>query len=320
MNVRNQNFRCSQNGVELTEKKSRLENGEFLSWEDIPNCPNVGLPPQLLRKLEWHRDATSPISSQAYCISAFGCIEKSSDATRIVEALSQLAFPSREAVVESPSVFLEFEYRKALGELSGHATAIDAFIQSRKLRFVVESKFLADANDGFGRCKKAAIGECKGFYGPGSNKINDQSWCLHERLDGRFSPRLYWTIGKMYFRPEVFVPQSAGDVCPFRRANYQLMRNFLFAAHGLSYRDEHNFGLIVICPRRRRQLLVSQIADFKRDILLPVYHPFVSLIYYEDYLKILVNSADENIQKIGGFLLDRLESEVGLEHGQDQLF
>lgn len=131
---------------------------------------------------------------------------------------------------------------------------------------------------------------------------------------------MYWTIGKMYFRPEVFREQKYGDVCPFRASNNQLMRNFLFVATGLTAPAAKNFGLIVICPRRRRSLLVTQLELFRKNILLPMYHQHISLVYYDDYLDLLAGADDAKVASVGKFLIDRMSAETGIERSQTGLF
>ena len=89
-------------------------------------------------------------------------------------------------------------------------------------------------------------------------------------LEGERAPRLYWTLGKRFFNPVVFQRQNPNQACSLRGPNYQLMRNFLFAA---AYAERHRktfFGVIAIGPRNRSDpLLRSQVVKFSEGMLLP---------------------------------------------------
>jgi len=126
--------------------------------------------------------------------------------------------------------------RSLLGEWGRQPTSIDALCVSPAGVVAIESKFDRDAHDGFGTCSRARVTEktdraCEGFYGPGSDRrTGTAAWCRLEMWEGRRSPRLYWTLGKAYFKPSVFQRQVVGETCPFSGPTFQLMRNFLFAA------------------------------------------------------------------------------------------
>jgi len=133
------------------------------------------------------------------------------------------------------SIELEVENPSLLNETGkGQPTSIDVVLKTSKQILTIESKFDRDASEGFGPCGQAnseKSAKCAGFYGPGSDlKRKTNAWCRLEGWDKGRSPRLYWSLGKAYFKPEIFNLQKRGEWCPFAGSNYQLMRNFLFAA------------------------------------------------------------------------------------------
>ncbi len=282
-------------------------------WESFPNLAPQSLPEQVGKRIPWHSDAASPRSSQTFCVSAFGCLIGNPNCDVICQrlgALVPLCGPTTDTKWE---VHLEYTDRSLLNEFVGTATQIDVLLAGRNCAITIESKLVSDADAGLGTCSKYKNGDCKGYYGPGSDKKSPATWCVLERWDGKRTPRLYWTLGRSYFRPEVFRVQGpdVGDVCPLRGSHYQLMRNFLSAAAFAGRKKLRDFGTLVICPKAKSGTLASQVKAFKENILLPQFAEKVRLVFYDDYLAMLRESDDHHLKRTADFLHVRMNTETG---------
>ncbi len=217
------------------------EDRHKATWPDVVQNPTFhhdALEPGEGFRIKWHDDADLPHSSQVYCISAFGTLRKLRGRDRIIREFLGPAFPWIAASEHLEwKINLEFQSEELLNERGATPTSIDAFFVSDGGVISLEGKIRSDAEKGFGICSKAKDRDCQGYYGPGSNaKADSRAWCVLEEWDGRRSPRLYWSYGRAFFRPEVFQQQTPEDRCPFAGFGYQLMRNFLFAA---AYAQRH---------------------------------------------------------------------------------
>jgi len=200
---------------------------------------------------------------------------------------------------------LEREYPELLNEFGDHncqSTSIDVLFTNAKAVICLEAKFKVDAQKGFGKCSQVST-QCAGFYGTGSDlKKNTQAWCRLEVWDGNRSPRLYWTLGRSFFQQHVFSEQKNGEDCYFKGHNYQLMRNFLFAAALAQKTGKSQFGVMVISPRRFLSNLQSQVDAFKERVLLRDHHERIQLTSYEHYVDLLKDSGDATAEELGEFL------------------
>ncbi len=182
---------------------------------------------------KWHGHAHSERSSQVFCISAFGTLRCFAARDRVLDELFSYAFSefAFRRKVRRWEIIPEFEEPAMLGETGrGQPTSVDALCVSSNDVICIESKFVADAREGFGSCGQFTKGACGGFYGPGSDlRTRTAAWCRLESWEGERAPRLYWTLGRRFFAPSVFQRQRSHEFCPLRGPNYQLMRNFLFA-------------------------------------------------------------------------------------------
>ena len=216
---------------------------------------------------KWHRYASSPRSSQTLCISAFGTLRSLKVRDKVVDKFLSETFPDYRADRRTPrwNMYLEYERPEILNETGhGQPTSVDVLLVSSKAVFAVVAKFVSDAKKGFGGCSQFNPLKCAGFYGPGSDrKTRSQAWCRLETWDGNRSTRAYWTLGKEYFRPEVFRMQDIEDACPMRSSNFQLMRNFLFAAAYARKNKISLHGVITIAPAATSTLLKDQVAEFR---------------------------------------------------------
>ncbi len=251
----------------------------------------------------WHDDANLPHSSQVFCVSAFGSLRRVPVRHMIVTELLGGPYSGQSL---KWSINLEVERPRILAEFGGHPSSIDVVLQSATSVFCVESKFKTDAHSGFGCCSQRPK-NCVGFFGPGSDRKNKTgAWCRLEVWDKNRSPRAYWSIGRAYFQESVYEKQIEGMECPFGGPNYQLMRNFLFAA-SMSHRLQvENFGVVVMCPERNASKLEKQIESFQSTILRSEFIGQVRLLTYERLIEILRQSGDTSACLLADFLERRI--------------
>lgn len=258
-------------------------------------------------RFNWHTHADDERSSQVFCLSAFGSLRRYKEKDEIINSLFGQYLNGIEP--GKWTIKPEATNRTYLGESGSQPTSIDMLFISKKAVVCMESKFIEDARTGFGGCSQYKS-DCNGFYGPGSdNKCGTKAWCRLENWDGRRSPRLYWSLAKRYFKPEVFQMQVEGKICPFAQ-NYQLMRNVLFAATMAEKKALTNWRVIAICPRKNVIPLTDQMETFKKKILLPEFQDNVQLIHYEDYISLLKTHLGKPYELgtfLGGVLEDILK-------------
>lgn len=258
-------------------------------------------------QVPWHLHADSPRSSQVFCISAFGTMRHLQDGQEILQALLTHHFPDL-GLAGPWEVTPEYSDREVLGE-SGRATptSIDAFCRSASGVVCIESKFVSDAREGFGSCSQFPA-NCSGFYGPGSDKKGVTSAsCRLELPEGDRGARSYWQRGREFFREETFVQQFTGQVCPFRNANFQIMRNVLFAASSGHVR----WATMAIVPNRESRVLRRQVKAFRDQVLRPEYRDRLAIATYEELIELLRASKFDESRKLGTFLSERIESVCG---------
>ena len=265
--------------------------------------------------INWHGSAASPRSSQALCMSAFGTLRAAPPRDEVLDRFVANTLPAYGLGRRTPhwDVYLEHEDRTLLSEYGRpQPTSVDALLVSSRAVVAVEAKFVADAAKGFGTCSKFAAGDCAGFYGPGSDRTTMLSgaWCQLESWRGHRSPRTYWALGREYFRPEVFRLQTSTEHCPLRNGNYQLMRNFLFAAAYSRKQRCPLHGVVTIAPAATSGLLADQVAEFQSRILLPEYATAIAHATYETYAGLLRAAGDPSCAQLAGFLGERIDAVV----------
>ncbi len=268
----------------------------------------------------WHKDADKEHSSQVFCLSAFGTLRHLRRRDRVVADFLSEPFPKTRTRRQPRKwhVFPEQEQPDLLNECGrGQSTSIDALLVSNQEVISVEAKFKTDANQGFGTCSQVARKQgrppaCQGFYGPGSDRRKKtKAWCRLENWDGTRSPRLYWSLGKAFFQPDIFQQQQRGDVCPFNGPNYQLMRNFLFAAAYAQRNGKGFFGVLAICPEATSDKVKQQIEDFRRNVLLPPFQSRLKFVTYERYIEVLRSWDPKDARELAGFLEERIRTLIG---------
>lgn len=251
--------------------------------------------------IRWH-SPSSPRSSQVFCISAFGSLRHLPDGQNILQVLLTRCFPN--LGLQGPwQVKLEHFDRNVLDE-TGRVTptSVDVFCQSTSGAVCIESKFIADALEGFGRCSQFPK-NCRGFYGPGSDsKTGTAAHCRLEVPDGQRGARSYWRKGRPFFREDVFWEQAVTGTCPFRDSNFQLMRNVLFAASS----GAPAWATLAIVPSRVSAVVQKQAAVFRDQVLLPEYWSHLAVATYEDLVEVLRASRFEQSQRLGEFLAERM--------------
>lgn len=268
--------------------------------------------------LKWHSHASSPRSSQAFCLSAFGTLRSITARDAILKSLFRGAlacFPRRTQPL-CWTILPERENRELLSEFgTRQPTSIDALCVSADEVVCIKSKFVSDAGKGFGGCgqysKSKPEKKCAGFRGPGSDlATRTGAWCRLENWEGERSPRSYWSLGKRWFRTEVFELQTSANICPLRGPNYQLMRNFLFAASMAERDGKSHFGVVTIGPHRFAPILSEQVAAFQKDVLQDQFSDRIAFVDYETYAGLLDNSGDPAAIELAHFIRERIRSIV----------
>jgi hypothetical protein len=287
-------------------------------WGQIQRNPTLHpkalLPEERGIDFPWHDYAHLPQSSQAFCLSAFGTLRQMDCRNHMLARFFASVFPEV-SVKGRPrrwEIKPELSCRDLLGEHGrSQPTSIDVLCVSSKEVICVESKFLTDAREGFGRCSQASSGSCKGFFGPGSDaRTGSDAWCRLENWEGDRSPRLYWSLGRRYFQPRVFEMQKKGADCPFKSPNYQLMRNFLFAAaYAMRYQKRH-FSVLAISPKKTSPVIRKQLREFRDGVLRPPFRGLVKIAHYEDYLEVLGSIRDPEARELAQFLSGRIDTVV----------
>lgn len=284
------------------------------TWKQVQQNPTL-YPLALLsgegERLRWHDSADQPHSSQVFCVSTFGMIRQLPVRDAIIRQFLESTTGTSNFVDSKWTIELEAENPELMSEYGQtQPTSVDALLQSESAVFSVEAKFLTDALSGFGGCSQPKK-NCAGFYGPGSDlKTGTNAWCRLEVWEGNRSPRTYWTLGKAFFRESVFTRQSNDQICPLSGANYQLMRNFLFAAALAQKNRVSNFGVVAIAPSKTAAKLERQIDDFRKDILQPQFGASVQLLYYERLIDLLQQSCDQAAIALATFLSARIAAAI----------
>jgi hypothetical protein len=265
-------------------------------WAEVQTNPTYlpgSLPDSEGGKIKWH-SPRDPASSQVFCISAFAAVRGDAD---LCNKVLHQALPH---IPESLDWQLQFEYtdEQLLGETGqGIPTNIDVFCTSRHGVICVESKFLYDAREGFGGCGQLRQGHCSGFYGAGSDlKTRTENPCRLEMQDGERGPRRYWQLGRAYFQDSAYAVQQAGQTCPFALSNYQLMRNFLFAATAAGARE---FGVVAIVPDSTASAVRAQVLAFQNTILKPEFRAHIAVASYDLLALLLMDSPSTRARQAG---------------------
>ena len=279
------------------------------TWDQVRQNPTLypqALLPNEGERFHWHADANQPHSSQVFCVSAFGTLRHLPSKNQVVQGLLGLPEP-QPAGTSAWSIELEAERPDLLAEHGRvQASSVDALLKSKTAIFCLESKFLVDAMAGFGGCSQPKK-QCAGFYGPGSDlKTKTNAWCRLEVWDGDRSPRSYWSLGKAYFRESVYAKQSSGQTCPFDGPNYQLMRNFLFAAAMAQREKLPSFGVVAIVPAKKSSKLEKQVESFRTTILQPEFGSSVRLVTYERLIELLRETVEAGAVALANFLEGRI--------------
>jgi hypothetical protein len=251
--------------------------------------------------IRWH-SPSSARSSQVFCISAFGSLRHLPDGQELLQALLTHHFP--DVGLTGPwTLTLEYADRQVLDE-SGRVTptSVDVFCRSASSVVCIESKFIADALEGFGSCGQFPE-QCHGFYGPGSDKkTNTSANCRLGIAERSRGARSYWRRGRAFFQDDVFVEQRLGDACPLRGPSFQLMRNVLFAACS----GAPTWATLAIVPRVVNSVVQEQAAAFRHQVLRPEYRAQLAVSPYEDLIDLLTASRFDDSQRLGQFLAERI--------------
>lgn len=270
-------------------------------WQAIRNNPTLYrdalLQDEQRTSIPWHSRAADPKSSQIFCVSAFGTLRRLAARNQIIHKFLVPLFTAVQTPSHSPrewEVRLEEMNAELLGEFGvSQPTSIDAMLTSKTEVICIESKFIVDAKAGLGCCNQVRSSKkhakrCLGFYGPGSDVgTKTKAWCRLETWEKRRSPRLYWLLGRQYFRPEHFRQQAPDEICILRDGNYQLMRNFLSAAMWARARSRKFFGVLVIAPSAVSAKVRAEVDHFRERVLMAEFRDRVVFTTYETYIGVL---------------------------------
>lgn len=258
-------------------------------------------------KITWH-SPTDERSSQIFCISVFGELHHLPEWNEILAGLFSDILPAEARIGPWPRPRFEYTDRSILGETgSGKPTNVDVFLETPRAVVCVESKFLYDAADGFGGCGQIANGNCRGFYGAHSDhKTRQEVNCRLEARDGKRDPRRYWEIGRQYFQTAIFHQQSPGDHCPFAGPNFQLMRNFLFAARSAG--PARSCGILAIVPAKTASEVTQQVAAFRSNVLQVPFQSMITSAAYDSIAEQLAMSADSRSRGLSRFIRERIRT------------
>jgi hypothetical protein len=289
-------------------------SGQWAAVLRNPSCRTGALTEQEGLAFRWHSHAYSDRSSQVFCVSAFGSVRSLPDGGDIISALLSEAFPQL-GLGERWSLALEHENAELLGERDqqpSQPTSIDVLARRQGDVVCVESKFVTDAEAGFGGCSqvrqsKSKPASCAGFYGVGSDlKTRSEAHCRLTVSDGHRAPRLYWDLGRTYFRPELFVPQTLGQSCPLAGPNFQLMRNFLVAAGTAA--PSSWFGVLAIAPANRSAKIVAQARAFISGVLQARFADRIGVASYDRLVELLDASPHSESRSLASFLRTRMSA------------
>lgn len=256
-------------------------------------------------------------SSQALCVSVLETVAARSPGVRdqLVAALVQAAglpAPSLGGTAMEAEVRAHRELLNELG--AGTPTALDGLVTWDRGVVTIESKFTEPAFESCGQIKswrlkpgdprfdpadpKRGFPNCSGEHAHGSDHKPSTAYldaaCRLTVADGRRSPRRYWDVAPLLFRPEVTaVPRSP---CPFASSNYQLMRNIAFA-HQWAARDGlpyYGFLVLIVEASPDAETLRDQFARF-RLLLREHVAARVGLLTYEEAVPILAHHGETEL-------------------------
>ena len=285
------------------------------SWAQVQQNPTLysqALLPGEGEQFRWHRHAHQPHSSQVFSVSAFGTLRSLPVRDHVVNTLlgQQVGTTATDSTWQIELEVVRPDFLSEYGPVQ--ASSVDVLLRSQRVVVCLEAKFLKDAEAGFGGCSQPRVDEngevrCAGYFGPGSDrKTGTGAWCRLEVWDGERSPRTYWTIGRAFFQESVFAKQAKGQTCPFNGPNYQLMRNFLFAAALAQRQKLQSFGVVAIAPARVSGKLERQVESFRTTVLQPQFGSCVRLVTYEWLIELLSQSGNVGAAALATFLEERI--------------
>jgi hypothetical protein len=263
-------------------------------------------------RFKWHSHATSPRSSQAFCLSAFVPLWSLPAADAVLDEFISHALPAVPSGKRHWAVEVEFESPEVLRETgAGQPTSIDVLLLADDVVVCVESKFISDAAEGLGRCRQPGLNSCEGFHGRGSDSDEPDVRCRLDAQDGDRDPRAYWTLAPRYLTEEALREQVQGERCPLL-GTYQLMRNHFFAAEWAERNRMAHHAAIVLAPSGTSDSLSRQVEEY-RALLLPEERPFVAFAPYEDYIAALSSVGGREGGALADFLTQRIGEQVRAE-------
>jgi hypothetical protein len=191
-------------------------------------------------------------SSQTLCVSVFGALDGHQRAAEILSAIGKAA--GVELPQAEPSIVCEDRSHgdvlneKGAGRYPPHLTCLFAggdLCSSWRASSARGSAGAAGEGRGNRRtgrsCRPRATGTTHSVL---TRRPDGRTLpCRLTIWDGRREPRLYWSVAKRLFEPDVLaVPRRP---CPFSNGRYQLMRNITFASEFARLNGLPKFGMVV---------------------------------------------------------------------------
>ncbi len=308
-------------------------------FERIRNSPAIypGVADTLGASFPWHTHAASARSSQALCLSAWVPLSETEARHAVIERLLESAWTAAAEAGDAMThdegadakggkatgglsaavpprddrrwrVSVEVARPAVLGEQrGGRPSTIDVLLEADDVVVCVESKYLSDAAQGFGRCSQFP-GSCRGFYGPGSDLATaSPAPCRLAAPSGGWSARRYWELAAPLFTPEALAYRDEPGNCPLNRF-YQLARNLLFAAECARLGGKPHFAALCLVPAATAERVERQTLEMRCDVLRPEHAGRVATLHYERLAVLMTTCGDEATAAAGRFVAARLPS------------
>jgi len=236
-------------------------------------------------KFDWHNyngviDTDKINSSQALAIDFWGCLKLSPYKNKIINDIFNKN-------CSNWKVIFEYANKALLSEIT--PTQIDVILESETFAIIIESKF-SEANGGHcSQTKKTTYHpfQCNGNYEEQVNPVNGiNSKCT---LTGK--KILYWDyIDNL----TTFNKKANYSPCPFRKEEFQWIRNICFADAYGKYRNIATESYLVYyksdkCPISRKVENQTYLGRLKGNIKNPKSFQPIS---YNDLLSIVISSLD----------------------------
>lgn len=243
------------------QKIERIKNNLYIRSVDfIDNYYNF----------DWHEDSDKINSSQALAIDFWGCLKLSPYKTKLINMI----FNKKE---DNWDIILEYSDKKILSEK--RSSQIDVLIESEHFVIIIESKFTEKDGGGCSQVKKTThfLVQCNGDYIEQTNPVNKKiAKCS---LTGKGIK--YWDYINSLTE---FDKNDDYSPCPFKKGEFQWMRNICFAEAYANSKQKKSESYLVYfksdkCPISKKVENDTCLGELKGKIR--NHHAFKPLSYNE---------------------------------------